>query len=97
MHGQAPCLLTSRSIHPDQSLEATDLLPASVRLQIKSHIIVAKAISALTENGLSHEAACRNNMIGMILQIFKEQINDLESVSGPLEGYFPLMMPSIIY
>lgn len=97
MHGQAPCLLSNRSINPNQSLEATNMLPASIKLQIKSHIIVAKAMSALTDNGLSYEAACKNNGIGMILQIFKTEMNDLESVTGPLEGSILLITASIIY
>lgn len=91
MNGQAACLLTSRSFHPDQSLEATNLLPPSIRLQLKSHMIFSKAMSALSDNGLSYEAAQKNNAIGMILSIFKSQVDDLETESGPLDGSLSLI------
>lgn len=83
--GQAPSLLNEKSIYQDKPLHAMTMLPASIRVQIKSHIIVANAMTALNENGLSYHAACQSNGIEMILRIFKDRLMDLESESMPLE------------
>lgn len=87
MNGHAPSLLNEKSAYEDKPLHALSVLPASIRLQIKSHIIVANAMTALNENGLSYHAACQNNGIGMIIRIFKDRLVDLESESMPLEGF----------
>lgn len=86
MNGQAPSLLNEKSAYEDKPLHAMNVLPASIMVQIKSHIIVANAMTALNENGLSYHAACQNNGIGMIIRIFKDRLTDLESESMPLKG-----------
>lgn len=91
MSGQAPSLLNEKSIYQDKPLHAMTMLPASIRVQIKSHIIVANAMTALNENGLSYHAACQSNGIEMILRIFKDRLMDLESESMPLEGLTPFI------
>ena len=93
MHGQAPCLLNEKSGsgYQDEPLHKMSALSASIRLQIKSHIIVSNAMNALNENGLSYHAACQSNGIGMIIRIFKDQLIDLESESLPLEGFTPIL------
>lgn len=91
VNGQAPSLLNERSEYQDKPLHAMSVLPASIRLQLKSHIIIANAMTALNENGLSYHVACQNNGIGRTIRIFKDRLIELESESVPLEGsmYYP--------
>lgn len=90
MNGQAPSLLNEKSAYKDKPLHTMSTLPANIRVQIKSHIIVANAMTALSENGLSYHAACQNNGIEMIIRIFKDRLFELESESTPLEGFAPI-------
>lgn len=91
MNGQAPSLLNEKSAYQDKPLHAMSALPASIKLQLKSQIIVADAMIALNENGLSYHAACQSNGIRMITRIFNDRLIDLEAESMPLEGFTPFL------
>lgn len=62
-------------------------LPSNIRLQVRSHIVVARAMSALQGIGLVQSAIQQSSSIAMILDNSIAQIDDVEAEFAPLEGF----------